>query len=102
LPVDDFVLLNTWDGNGALFTHDDPAEALGTCSHAMTSCWELMVVNSVKCSFEGLFCPVMHAHTLYTLPQVAFLGLTTVERANLTHRQRKLPQASSLRQNPFK
>ncbi|XP_051506649.1 putative palmitoyltransferase ZDHHC13 [Myxocyprinus asiaticus] len=33
--------------------------------------------------------------------QIAFLGLTTAERANLTHRQRKLPQASSLRQNPF-
>ncbi|XP_077084139.1 putative palmitoyltransferase ZDHHC13 isoform X1 [Siphateles boraxobius] len=38
---------------------------------------------------------------LLQLYQIAFLGLTTVERANLTHRQRKLPQASSLRQNPF-
>lgn len=35
------------------------------------------------------------------LYQIAFLGLTTSERANLMHRQRKLPQAVSLRQNPF-
>lgn len=34
--------------------------------------------------------------------QIAFLGLTTVERTNLTHRQRKLRQPVSLRQNPFK
>ncbi|ROL44046.1 Palmitoyltransferase ZDHHC13 [Anabarilius grahami] len=38
---------------------------------------------------------------LLQLYQIAFLGLTTAERANLTHRQRKLPQAFSLRQNPF-
>ncbi|XP_041917366.1 putative palmitoyltransferase ZDHHC13 [Alosa sapidissima] len=33
--------------------------------------------------------------------QVAYLGLTTAERANLMMRQRKLPQAMSLRQNPY-
>uniref|UniRef100_A0A8C1UJG9 Palmitoyltransferase n=1 Tax=Cyprinus carpio TaxID=7962 RepID=A0A8C1UJG9_CYPCA len=38
---------------------------------------------------------------LVQLYQIAFLGLTTAERANLMHRQRKLPQAFSLRQNPF-
>ncbi|RXN10712.1 palmitoyltransferase ZDHHC13 isoform X1 [Labeo rohita] len=38
---------------------------------------------------------------LLQLYQIAFLGLTTAERANLMHRQRKLPQAFSLRQNPF-
>lgn len=38
---------------------------------------------------------------LVQLYQITFLGLTTAERANLMHRQRKLPQASSLRQNPF-
>ncbi|XP_060733380.1 putative palmitoyltransferase ZDHHC13 [Tachysurus vachellii] len=35
------------------------------------------------------------------LYQIAFLGLTTAERASLLHGQRKLPQAYSLRQNPF-
>ncbi|XP_030650293.1 putative palmitoyltransferase ZDHHC13 [Chanos chanos] len=35
------------------------------------------------------------------LYQIAFLGLTTAERSNLIFRQRKLPQAFSLRQNPF-
>ncbi|XP_051983975.1 putative palmitoyltransferase ZDHHC13 [Xyrauchen texanus] len=35
------------------------------------------------------------------LYQIAFLGLTTAERVNLTFRQRKLPQSFSLRQNPF-
>lgn len=38
---------------------------------------------------------------LVQLYQIAFLGLTSAERANLMHRQRKLPQAFSLRQNPF-
>ncbi|XP_063336687.1 putative palmitoyltransferase ZDHHC13 [Pelmatolapia mariae] len=38
---------------------------------------------------------------LLQLYQIAFLGLTTVERTNLTHRQRKLRQPVSLRQNPF-
>uniref|UniRef100_A0A8C1WRX7 Palmitoyltransferase n=1 Tax=Cyprinus carpio TaxID=7962 RepID=A0A8C1WRX7_CYPCA len=38
---------------------------------------------------------------LVQLYQITFLGLTTAERANLMHRQRKLPQAFSLRQNPF-
>ncbi|XP_016151316.1 palmitoyltransferase ZDHHC13-like [Sinocyclocheilus grahami] len=38
---------------------------------------------------------------LVQLYQIAFLGLTTAERANLMQRQRKLPQAFSLRQNPF-
>ncbi|KAL1271817.1 hypothetical protein QQF64_030833 [Cirrhinus molitorella] len=38
---------------------------------------------------------------LLQLYQIAFLGLTTAERANLMHRQRKLPQTYSLRQNPF-
>ncbi|KAG7327787.1 hypothetical protein KOW79_009393 [Hemibagrus wyckioides] len=35
------------------------------------------------------------------LYQIAFLGLTTAERASLLHGQRKLPPAYSLRQNPF-
>uniref|UniRef100_A0A671LHR0 Palmitoyltransferase n=1 Tax=Sinocyclocheilus anshuiensis TaxID=1608454 RepID=A0A671LHR0_9TELE len=38
---------------------------------------------------------------LVQLYQIVFLGLTTAERANLMQRQRKLPQAFSLRQNPF-
>uniref|UniRef100_A0AAX7TYR8 Palmitoyltransferase n=1 Tax=Astatotilapia calliptera TaxID=8154 RepID=A0AAX7TYR8_ASTCA len=38
---------------------------------------------------------------LLQLYQIAFLGLTAVERTNLTHRQRKLGQPVSLRQNPF-
>ncbi|CAL8351601.1 unnamed protein product [Merluccius merluccius] len=37
---------------------------------------------------------------LLQLYQIAFLGLTTAERTNLMHHQRKLPQ-SSLRQNPY-
>lgn len=38
---------------------------------------------------------------LLQIIQVAFLGLTTMERTNLMMRQRKLPQAMSLRQNPY-
>lgn len=34
--------------------------------------------------------------------QIAFLGLTTAERASLSHHQRKLRQNVSLRQNPYK
>uniref|UniRef100_A0A8C3B175 Palmitoyltransferase n=1 Tax=Cyclopterus lumpus TaxID=8103 RepID=A0A8C3B175_CYCLU len=38
---------------------------------------------------------------LLQLYQIAFLGLTTVERMNLTLHQRKLRQSVSLRQNPY-
>uniref|UniRef100_A0A3Q1F5H3 Palmitoyltransferase n=2 Tax=Acanthochromis polyacanthus TaxID=80966 RepID=A0A3Q1F5H3_9TELE len=39
---------------------------------------------------------------LFQLYQIAFLGLTTAERTNLTLHQRKLRQTGSLRQNPHK
>uniref|UniRef100_A0A3P8RLJ4 Palmitoyltransferase n=1 Tax=Amphiprion percula TaxID=161767 RepID=A0A3P8RLJ4_AMPPE len=38
---------------------------------------------------------------LLQLYQIAFLGLTTAERTNLTLHQRKLRQTGSLRQNPY-
>uniref|UniRef100_A0A8C4H9E4 Palmitoyltransferase n=1 Tax=Dicentrarchus labrax TaxID=13489 RepID=A0A8C4H9E4_DICLA len=38
---------------------------------------------------------------LLQLYQIAFLGLTTAERINLTLHQRKLRQSASLRQNPY-
>ncbi|XP_056134539.1 putative palmitoyltransferase ZDHHC13 [Lampris incognitus] len=38
---------------------------------------------------------------LLQLYQITFLGLTTAERSNLMHHQRKLPQSISLKHNPY-
>ncbi|CAL8245626.1 unnamed protein product [Lota lota] len=53
-----------------------------------------------------IFCLAFY-HTIWSsmilllqLHQIAFLGLTTAERINLMHHQKKLPK-SSLRQNPY-
>lgn len=48
--------------------------------------------------FHTAWASVTLAQQLY---QIAFLGLTTAERASLLHGHRKLPQAYSLKQNPF-
>ncbi|KAI2662908.1 hypothetical protein H4Q32_001886 [Labeo rohita] len=72
--------------------------APGGAVSALTSCspWVLYIFF-----FAFLNASWASILLLLQLYQIAFLGLTTAERANLMHRQRKLPQAFSLRQNPF-
>ncbi|XP_073668061.1 putative palmitoyltransferase ZDHHC13 isoform X3 [Paramisgurnus dabryanus] len=70
--------------------------AWGTITTLMScSAWVLYVFFIVF--FNSAWASILLVLQLY---QIAFLGLTTAERTNLLHRQRKLPQAS-LRQNPF-
>ncbi|TSM20271.1 Palmitoyltransferase ZDHHC13 [Bagarius yarrelli] len=77
-------------------------------SRAPAGLWDT-ITNLITCSpWITYICVIALLHTVWAsitlaqqLYQVAFLGLTTAERASLLHGHRKLPQTFSLRQNPF-
>ncbi|XP_026803030.3 putative palmitoyltransferase ZDHHC13 [Pangasianodon hypophthalmus] len=70
--------------------------------------WETIIELFTCSPWITYICIITLFHTAWAsvtltqqLYQIAFLGLTTAERASLLHGHRKLPHAYSLRQNPF-
>ncbi|XP_041846504.1 putative palmitoyltransferase ZDHHC13 isoform X1 [Melanotaenia boesemani] len=84
-----------WSAHCALHYEDQglwgAISALVTCSPWVLS---ISLVSLYHTLWSGFF-------LLLQLYQIAFLGITTAERATLMFQQRKLRQSVSLRQNPF-
>lgn len=73
-------------------------EGMWGAMSALVNCSPWVLAIFCLAFFHTSWASVQLVMQLY---QIAFLGLTTAERANLMLHQRKLPQSISLRQNPY-